>query len=84
MTISFSGLASGLDTDSWVSALVSVKQLGVTSLQNQLTAIQQTQTTLSNLKTSFTNFQTALQSLTDSMYNSKSDIFASNLATSSN
>ena len=36
MSISFSGLASGLDTDSWVSALVSVKQLGVTSLQNQL------------------------------------------------
>ncbi len=83
MSISFSGLATGLDTDSWVSALVSVKQLGVTSLQNQLSAIQQTQTTLSNLKTSFTNFQTALQALTDSLYSSSSDIFAANTATSS-
>ena len=36
MSISFSGLASGLDTDSWVTALVSVKQLNVTTLQNQL------------------------------------------------
>ena len=83
MTISFSGLASGLDTDSWVSALVSVKQLGVTSLQNQLSALNESKTTLSNLKSSFTNFQTALQALTDSIYSSSSDIFAANVATSS-
>ncbi len=83
MTISFSGLASGLDTDSWVSALVSVKQLGVTSLQSQLSALQETQTTISNLKTSFTNFQTALQALTDSSYSASMDIFAANTATSS-
>ena len=84
MSISFSGLASGLDTDSWVSALVSVKQLGVTSLQNQLSAIQETQNTLSNLKTSFSNFQTALQALTDSSYSASMDLFAANIATSSN
>ncbi len=84
MTISFSGLASGLDTDSWVNALVSVKQLSVTSLQTQLSEFNQTQKTLSNLKTSFTNFQTALQALTDSLYSSSGDIFASNIATSSN
>ena len=46
MTISFSGLASGLDTDSWVNALVSVKQLSVTSLQTQLSEFNQTQKTL--------------------------------------
>ena len=39
MTISFSGLASGLDTSGWVEALVSVKQLAVTSLQTELTSI---------------------------------------------
>ena len=32
-TISFSGLASGLDTSSWVEAFVSVKQQKVTALQ---------------------------------------------------
>ncbi len=83
MTISFSGLASGLDTDSWVSALVSVKQLSVTSLQNQLSEIEQTQSTLSSLKSSFTALQTALQALTDSLYSASMDIFASNVATSS-
>ena len=35
-TISFSGLsASGLDTSSWVDALVSVKQQTITSLEQQ-------------------------------------------------
>ena len=40
MTISFSGLASGLDTAGWVDALVSVKQEKVTSLQTDLTSIK--------------------------------------------
>ena len=35
MSISFSGLASGLDTSGWVEALVSVKQEKVTSLQTE-------------------------------------------------
>ena len=40
MSISFSGLASGLDTSGWVDALVSVKQEKITSLQVDLKAIQ--------------------------------------------
>ena len=36
MTISFSGLLSGLDTSSWVEALVSVKQEKVTTLKTKL------------------------------------------------
>ena len=42
MSISFSGLASGLDTSSWVEAFVSVKQEKVTTLKKDLTALQQT------------------------------------------
>ena len=39
-TISFSGLASGLDTSSWVEAFVSVKQQKVTALQEDLKSKQ--------------------------------------------
>lgn len=83
MSISFSGLASGLDTDSWVTALVSAKQLTVTSLQSQLTSIKNEQNTVSNVKASFSKLQSALQVLTDSRINNTADIFASNKVTSS-
>lgn len=83
MSISFSGLASGLDTDSWVTALVSAKQLTVTSLQSQLSSIRNEQNTVSNVKASFSKLQSALQALTDSRINNTADIFASNKVTSS-
>ena len=50
MTISFSGLASGLDTSSWVEALVSVKKQEVTALETKLKGYQTTKTTLCNRK----------------------------------
>lgn len=84
MSISFSGLASGLDTDSWVSALVSVKQLNVTTLQNQLSSIKSEQSTVSSVKSSFSKLQSALQVLTDSKLGNMADIFAANKVTSSN
>lgn len=83
MSISFSGLASGLDTDSWVSALTSVKQLSVTTLQNQLTSLKNEQSTVSGVKSAFTKLQTALQVLTDSKLGNAADIFAANKVTSS-
>ena len=39
-TITFSGLASGLDTSAWVEALVSVKQTTLTGYQQSLEAIE--------------------------------------------
>ena len=38
MSISFSGLVSGLDTASWVDAFVSVRQADVTKIQTQMAA----------------------------------------------
>ena len=35
MTISFSGLASGLDTTSWVESLVALKQAKVETLEEE-------------------------------------------------
>ena len=85
-TISFSGLsASGLDTSSWVDALVSVKQQTVTSLESQKAEKENLLSIVNNIKSYFSSFQTCLQKLTDSQYGIASmDLFMQNLALSSN
>src|SRR5574344_1031450 len=84
-TITFSGLTSGLDTSSWVDALVSVKQNTITSLKNKLSIKQNIQNVVSNIKSYFTIFQSCFQKITDSQFGVPSmDLFAKNLATSSN
>ena len=50
MAISFSGLASGLDTSGWVDALVSVKQEKITGFQTDLKALQYTKNTLTDTR----------------------------------
>ena len=65
-TITFSGLSgSGLDTSSWVDALVSVKQTTITSLQAQQEAQQKLLSVVNNIKSFFSSFQTCLQKITD-------------------
>lgn len=83
-TISFSGLASGLDTSSWVEALVSVKKEEATTLQTNLKSIQTTKTTLTDTKSKFTSLRTAIEKLTDAKFGGSFDLFAKNSATSSN
>ena len=83
-TITFSGLASGLDTNSWVEALVSVKQITVTSLQSTLETIEKKQSTVSELQSAFNNLRTAVEKLTDAKYGGTMDLFANNTVTSSN
>ncbi len=84
-TITFSGLSSGLDTSSWVEALVSVRQTTITSLQAEQTAQQELLSVVNNIKSYFTSFQTALQKITDSQFGIASlDLFLQNLAISSN
>lgn len=83
-TITFSGLASGLDTASWVDALVSVKQLTVTSLQDTLKTYEDKQATVTELQTSFSSLRTAIEKLTDAKFGANMDLFANNMVTSSN
>ena len=85
-TISFSGLsASGLDTSSWVDALVSVKQQTITSLEQQKAEKENLLSIVNNIKSYFSSFQTCLQKITDSQYGIASmDLFMQNLALSSN
>lgn len=82
-TISFSGLASGLDTKSWVEAFVSVKQQKVTALQKDLKSKQTVKNTLNDTRSKFTALRSAIEKLTDTKFGGAMDLFAKNSATSS-
>ena len=83
MSISFSGLASGLDTSGWVEALVSVKQDKVATLKTDLTALQTTKSTLTDTRSAFNSLRTALEKLTDMKFGGTFDLFSQNTAKSS-
>lgn len=82
-TISFSGLASGLDTSSWVEAFVSVKQQKVTALQTDLKSKQTVKNTLNDTRSKFTTLRSSIEKLTDAKFGGAMDLFAKNSATSS-
>ena len=85
MSISFSGLASGLDTSSWVESLVSLKQAKIDSYEEEKDVVAQMQDTLASIKSFFTSFRGVIEKVTDAKFGIASmDIFAQNLATSSN
>lgn len=65
-SISFGGLASGLDTDAIIEALVGVKtaQL-ITPLENRIVEITDDQTALSTISTSLSSMQSATKSLNE-------------------
>lgn len=84
MTISFSGLGSGLDTSSWVDAYVSVKQQKITELQKDLVTTQTKKSTLSATRTSVTSLRSAIEKLTDKKFGGSYDLFGRNNAISSN
>lgn len=84
MSISVTGLGSGLPIDEWVTALVDVKQSSLTTLQNKYTALQSSKNTLSTLKSTYAKLFSTLQTFTDSDLSTSLDLFAKNTATSSN
>ena len=84
MAISFTGLSSGLDTSSWVEALVSVKQQDITKLQTQLTSAQSSKATLTTTRSTVSSLRSALEKLTDAKFGGVFDLFAKNNAVSSN
>ena len=85
MTISFSGLASGLDTSSWVESLVALKRAKVTTLQEQKQELVVSKDTLSSIKSFFTSFRSTIEKITKSPFNMvQMDLFAQNVATSAN
>ena len=84
MSISFSGLASGLDTSSWVESLVSLREAKIEGYEEEKSVIETTQETLSNIKSFFSSFRSMIEKVTDANFGIPSmDIFAQKLATSS-
>jgi len=84
MAISFSGLSSGLDTSSWVDALVSVKKQDVTKLQTDLTSNQSTKSALTTTRSAVSSLRSAIEKLTDAKFGGTFDLFAKSNAVSSN
>ena len=83
MTISFSGLASGLDTSSWIQSLVALKQAKVTTLQQERENLLVSKDTLSSIKSFFASFRSTIEKITDAKFNIASmNLFAQNIATS--
>ena len=85
MSISFSGLASGLDTSSWIEQLVALKRAKVTTYQQQKENVLLSRNTLNSIKTFFSSFRSTIERITDTKFNVASmDLFAQNIAKSSN
>lgn len=85
MSISFSGLATGLDTSSWVESLVKIKQEKVSAYEADKKTLEATQEALASIKTFFNSFRSMLEKVTDTKFgNTAMDIFSQKLATSTN
>ena len=85
MTISFSGLASGLDTSSWVESLVALKQAKIDTLEEEKETVLLSQETLNNIKSFFSSFRNVIEKITDAQFGIPTmDLFAQNIATSAN
>ena len=85
MSISFSGLATGLDTSSWVESLVKIKQEKVSSYESTKKTLELTQEAVASIKSFFTSFRSVLEKVTDTKFGTAaSDIFAQKLASSTN
>ena len=75
-TITFSGLASGMDTSSWVEALVNVKKETLNQLTSKQTKYNTQQTALSSVQSSFSALRTKIEKITDSKFGGSFDLFA--------
>ena len=85
MSISFSGLGSGLDTSNWIQQLTALKQAKVTVLQKEREEVSLSRDTLSTIKSFFSAFRSSIERITDTRFNIATlDIFAQNLAKSAN
>ena len=76
MSISFSGVGSGLPIDEWISALVEVEQAKVKTLETQKETLQKKQSALNTLKSSYSSLQSSTTKFTDSLFGAGMDMFS--------
>lgn len=83
-SITFTGLASGMDTTAWVEELVKIKKA---NRYDKLVAKQEVvgnkQKAVSTVQSQFTSLRTSLEKITDSTLGGAFDLFAKTKATSS-
>lgn len=83
-TITFTGLASGMDTTAWVKELVKIKKA---NKYDKLVAKQETvgnqQKAVSTVQSQFSSLRTSLEKITDSTLGGAFDLFAKTKTTSS-
>lgn len=84
MSSIITGLGSGFDINTWVNSLVSAKKSSsLTPLQNKLATLKNKNSALSTLKTKFSTLQSSLQTFTNTIYDSSSDMWTNTKITSS-
>jgi len=76
MTISFSGVGSGLPIDEWITALVKVEQTKVDTLTAEKQALQKKQATLNTLKSTYSSLQSSTTKFTDCLLGAGMDMFS--------
>lgn len=81
--ITFTGLASGMDTSSWINALVSIKQQSVTKLQNSKSTVESSSNVLNTIKSKVTNLRSSIEKFTDAKFSGSFDLFSKNKVTTS-
>lgn len=80
MTISVSGLGSGLDYESWIEDLVAVKQADIDKVSKQVKNVTSAEDTLSSIKSSYQKLLDSIEVFTKSLSNE--DVFNQRTTTS--
>lgn len=84
-TITFTGLASGMDTTAWVDELVKIKKANrYDKLVSKQETVTNKQKAVSTVQSQFTSLRTSLEKITDSSLGGAFDLFAKTKTTSSN
>lgn len=81
MTITVSGLGSGLNYDSWISELVAIKQADIDKVSSQVKSIKKQESALSTIENDYKSLLDAIETFTDAL--STTDVFNQKKAASS-
>lgn len=81
MTITVSGLGSGLNYDDWIKKLVAVKQADIDKVNSQVSTFQKKENALTTIKNNYTSLLTNIQAFTQAT--SANNVFHQKTATSS-
>ncbi len=81
MSITVSGLGSGMDYDSWIEELVAVKQADIDEVSSKITSIESQDSALSSIKSNYSSLLEAIKTFTNTL--STTNVFNQKAVTSS-